>query len=65
MQLVNYYGKEFEISKYCNLRIGDNGGVYIYDFERTIYLESIKTEDQLLQLLSLLTGKDQEEFKIQ
>lgn len=43
-----------------------NGGeVFIDHSDIVIYLETIKTEDQLLQLLSLLTGKDQNEFKVQ
>lgn len=69
MGLEKYSDKEFEINDGFNFRstyIMINGGeVFIDHSDIVIYLETIKTEDQLLQLLSLLTGKDQNEFKVQ
>lgn len=67
MGLEKYFGKKFKVSEFCNLSITRKGSVYIYSFEASaaIYLESIRTEEQLLQLFTLLEGKDQNEFKAQ
>lgn len=67
MGLEKYNGKRFIIYPY-DTDIYVEGNKAFFDRKElidSIELQHIKKESQLLQLLSLLTGKDQNEFKVQ